>query len=216
MVAAFTNGLQKGKFLFSLYKNDPKTMSEVLYKATKYINAKDALLAKEEKPRKRERLEDTWQDQGRKKPRTGDRQDERRSKPLGGRFTNFTPLNAPLDQVLMQIKDKRTLMFPGKLKSDPTKRSRNKYCRFHRDHGHDMADCYDLKRQIEALIREGKLQKFVSKERTDTNLQEQASQRENDHPRPPVGNIRMIVEGTTTTGSSKKARKTYLKMVQNV
>ena len=175
LVAAFTNGLQKGKFLFSLYKNDPKTMSEVLYKATKYINAKDALLAKEEKPRKRERLEDTWQDQGRKKPRTGDRQDERRSKPLGGRFTNFTPLNAPLDQVLMQIKDKGTLMFPGKLKSDPTKRSRNKYCRFHRDHGHDMADCYDLKRQIEALIREGKLQKFVSKERTDTNLQEQAS-----------------------------------------
>ena len=30
LVAAFTNGLKKGKFLFSLYKNDPKTMSEVL------------------------------------------------------------------------------------------------------------------------------------------------------------------------------------------
>ena len=26
LVAAFTNGLKKGKFLFSLYKNDPKTM----------------------------------------------------------------------------------------------------------------------------------------------------------------------------------------------
>ena len=205
LVAVFTNGLQKGKFLFSLYKNDPKTMSEVLYKATKYINAKDALLAKEEKPRKRERLEDTWQDQGRKKPRTGDRQDERRSKPLGGRFTNFTPLNAPLDQVLMKIKDEGTLTFPGKLKSDPTKRSRNKYCRFHRDHSHDTADCYDLKQQIEALIREGKLQKFVSKERTSTNLREQAPRRENDYSRPLVGDIRMNVEGTVTTGSSKKA-----------
>ena len=34
-VAAFTktNGLLKGKFLFSLYKNDPKTMSDVLYRA---------------------------------------------------------------------------------------------------------------------------------------------------------------------------------------
>ena len=30
-VAAFTNGLRNGKFLFSLYKNDPKTMSNVLY-----------------------------------------------------------------------------------------------------------------------------------------------------------------------------------------
>ena len=45
LVAAFTNGLQKGKFLFSLYKNDSKTMSDVLYKATKYMNAEDALLA---------------------------------------------------------------------------------------------------------------------------------------------------------------------------
>ena len=58
LVAAFTNGLRKGKFLFSLYKNDPKTMSEVLYKATKYMNAEDALSAREKKPRKRERQDD--------------------------------------------------------------------------------------------------------------------------------------------------------------
>ena len=55
LVAAFTNGLRKGKFLFSLYKNDPKTMSEVLYKTTKYMNAEDELSTREEKPRKRER-----------------------------------------------------------------------------------------------------------------------------------------------------------------
>ena len=58
LVAAFTNGLQKGKFLFSLYKNDLKTMSDVLYKATKYMNAEDVLLAREEKPKKRERHEE--------------------------------------------------------------------------------------------------------------------------------------------------------------
>ena len=216
LVAAFTNGLRKGKFLFSLYKNDPKTMSEVLYRAIKYMNAEDTLSAREDKPRKRERVEDARQDHGGKKSRTGDRRDEKRSKPPGGRFTSFTPLNAPLYQVLMQIKDEGALKFPGKLKSDPTKRSRNKYCRFHRDHGHDTADCYDLKQQIEALIREGKLKKFVSKERTDAHTREQAPRRENDHPRPPVGDLRMIVGGTTTTGSSKKAQKTYLRMVQNV
>ena len=55
VMAIFTNGLRKGKFLFSLYKNDPKTMSDMLYKATKYMNAEDALLAGEEK---RERQED--------------------------------------------------------------------------------------------------------------------------------------------------------------
>ena len=45
LIATFTNGLLKGKFLFFLYKNDPKTMSDVLYKATKYMNTEDALLA---------------------------------------------------------------------------------------------------------------------------------------------------------------------------
>ena len=64
LIAAFTNGLRKGKFLFSLYKNDPKTMSDVLYRTTKYMNAEDELLAQEEKPRKRERQEDTRQDKG--------------------------------------------------------------------------------------------------------------------------------------------------------
>ena len=72
LVAAFTNGLRKGKFLYSLYKNNLKTMSEMLYRATKYMKAEDALLAREEKPKKRERRDDTRQDQRRKKARTGD------------------------------------------------------------------------------------------------------------------------------------------------
>ena len=101
------------------------------------------------------------------------------------------------------------------MKRDPNKRPRDKYCRFHRDHGHDTANCYDLKQQIEALIRQGKLQRFVNRERTDTP-EEQAPRRENDRPRPPIGDIRMIVGGIAVTGSSKKARKTYLRMVHSV
>ena len=67
----------------------------------------------------------------------------------------------------MQIKDEGALTFHGKLKGDLNKRSRDKYCHFHRDHVHDIADYYDLKQQIEALIRQGKLQRFVNKERAD-------------------------------------------------
>ena len=55
LVVVFTNGLQNGKFLFSLYKNDLKTISNVLYRATKYMNVENALLTWEEKPKKRER-----------------------------------------------------------------------------------------------------------------------------------------------------------------
>ena len=123
---------------------------------------------------------------------------------------------APVDQVLMQIKDEEALTYPGKLKGDPNRRSKDKYCRFHRDHSHDTADCYDLKQQIEALIKQGKLQRFVRKERADQPPQEQNPRRDNERPRPPIGDIRMIVGGTAVTGSSKRARKTYLRVVQNV
>ena len=76
-------------------------MSDMLYKATKYMNAEDALLACKEKPKKRERQEEARQDRGRKMARIEDKRDDRRSKPPTRRFTNFTPLNTPIDQVLM-------------------------------------------------------------------------------------------------------------------
>ena len=45
ILVVFTSGLRKGKFLFYLYKNDPKTINDVLYRATKYMNVEDELLA---------------------------------------------------------------------------------------------------------------------------------------------------------------------------
>ncbi|XP_050248540.1 uncharacterized protein LOC126695767 [Quercus robur] len=115
----------------------------------------------------------------------------------------------------MQIKDDTILTWPDKLMEDPNKRSRDKYCHFHQDHGHDTSECYDLKQQIEAFIRQGKLQRLVSKERTDSP-KEQAGRREDECPRPPLGDIRMIVRDTAAFGSSKKGHNTYLRMVQNV
>jgi len=135
----------------------------------------------------------------------GERREDRHFKPPTGRFTSFTSLTALIDQLLMQIKDEGTLTFPRKLKGDPNKRPRDRYCCFHRDHGHETADCYDLKQQIEAFIRQGKLQKFVSRERIDPPTQERAPRRDNERPKPPLGDIRMTVGGTAPTGSSRKA-----------
>ena len=84
LMAAITDELQKGKFLFSQYKNDPMTMSNVLYRVIKYMNAEDALLAREEKPKKRERREDVRPDRGRKMARTREQREDRRSKPPAG------------------------------------------------------------------------------------------------------------------------------------
>ncbi|XP_030924541.1 uncharacterized protein LOC115951488 [Quercus lobata] len=113
--------------------------------------------------------------------------------------------------VLMQIKDDPSLKWPEKMKGDPNKRNKNKYCRFHRDHGHDTDECYDLKQQIENLIRQGKLKHFVGRHRTDEKLKAKIE----ESSRPPLGEIRIIVGGNSM-GQSSKSKKTYLKAVQNV
>ena len=66
LVTAFTRGLRPGEFLFSLYKNEPKTMAKMLYKTTKYMNTEDAMIAQGDVLRKRQRQDDHCPDGGRK------------------------------------------------------------------------------------------------------------------------------------------------------
>ena len=138
------------------------------------IYAEDAIIAKKRK--RAEKMETNparHSEQGPrpKKGRTEDKRD-RDSRKAGPptRNQNYTPLNAPLDQVLMQIKDDPSLKWPEKMKGDPNKRNKNKYCRFHRNHGHDTDECFDLKQQIENLIRQGKLRYFVARDHKHEKL----------------------------------------------
>ena len=111
----------------------------------------------------------------------------------------------------MQIKDDHSLKWPEKMKGDPNKRNRNKYCCFHRDYGHDTDECFDLKQQIENLIRQGKLRNFLGRDHKDKKLKGKIE----ESSRPLLEEIRVIIGGSLT-GQSSKSKKTYLKMVQNV
>ena len=97
------------------------------------------------------------------------------------------------------------------MKGDPNKRNKNKYCCFHRDHGLDIDKCYDLKQQIENLIRQGKLRHFVGRDQKDEKLKGKVE----ESSWPSLGEIRVIIGGTSAVQSSK-SKKTYLKLVQNV
>ena len=176
------------------------------------MNAEDTMIARGSRSKKREKHDDPRPNRGRKLAQTSDKKVDRRLRPLLGRIANFTPLNAPFNQVLMQIKDDLALTWLDKLKGDLNKRPRNKYCRFHRDHGHDTFECYDLKRQIEALIKQGQLQWFIGIERARENppTDLEPSQRPEECPRALLGEIRIIVGGSTMASSSWNTRKTYL------
>ena len=121
---------------------------------------------------------------------------DRDNKKLGpsARNQQYAPLNVPLEQVLMQIKDDPSLKWPEKIKGDPNKCNRNKYCRFHKDYGHDTDECFDLKQQIENLIRQGKLRNFLGRDHKDEKLKGKIE----ESSRPPLGEIRVIIGGSST------------------
>nr|XP_023918428.1 uncharacterized protein LOC112029979 [Quercus suber] len=158
-LTTFKAGLRFREFVASLAKKPPKKMVEMFLKAQKYMNAEDALAAMGDTERTGDKMRKDDKRRGQKR----DCQDRRisdgskRRDDKAPRIVKFTPLVMPVDKILTQIKDEHYLKWPRPLHSSPNVRDKNKYCRFHKDHGHYTEDCGDLKEQIEELIRKGKL-----------------------------------------------------------
>ena len=170
--------------MFSISRNPQASMSEVLAKAKKYINGKEALISKKESSSTRKEKSATNKRRGRsprrqngqeKSPskererspkrrgnlrdRLGPSQSERRRRYSPQRFT---PLTASVSQVLHEVHNEQFLRWPTHMKSDPAIRDNTKYCEFHKDYGHRTNNCIQLKREIEYLIQRGYLRRFIS------------------------------------------------------
>ncbi|XP_058092432.1 uncharacterized protein LOC131238855 [Magnolia sinica] len=136
----------------------------------------------------------------------------RPNKQPNSKFKTYTPLNKTPEQVPMEIQDKRLLHWLNKLKSDPKNRSKNKYYLFHRNHGHNTSDCFDLKQEIEALIRNNHLGEYV-------NLGEYINHRgdrvavKDEQPvnNEPTGEIHTIIEGHGGGGDLNNAKKVHVR-----
>jgi hypothetical protein len=94
---------------------------------------------------------------------------ERKAKPSQkgnqSQSQKWTPLNATLSTVLMDIKRDPAFRWPPRMRTPPEKRNNQKFCEYHNDHGHQTEDCMVLRKEIELLIQNGKLVKFVANEK---------------------------------------------------
>ncbi|XP_043706002.1 splicing regulatory glutamine/lysine-rich protein 1-like [Telopea speciosissima] len=108
-----------------------------------------------------------------KRSATDDRKDEKRTRTDRraersdrARSPEYTPLNTSRKEILMQIQDDGHICRPRPMQAKSS-RNPNKYCLFHKDTGHDTEDCYQLKREIEELIKAGHLKRYIKGSREE-------------------------------------------------
>ena len=123
-------------------------MDELVHSAQNFMNADDAIIAKKRKKAERMEADPPPSSRTRTSSKEGlDRREGSRQWESKFVFRKESAIHA-LEQVLMQIKDDPSLKWLEKIKGDPNKCNRNKYCCFHKDHGHDTDEYFDLKQQI--------------------------------------------------------------------
>ncbi|XP_043714656.1 uncharacterized protein LOC122663012 [Telopea speciosissima] len=165
---ALRSGIQDTELKKSLIMDEPGDMYELFSRCEKYINLAEVLVAEQLK-------EDKFEKKGQEKKdvqageagskRNKEEKDGRRKKeerrawvPKAGGVESepvYTALTHNRAYILNEIKDQMNLRWPAKMVKPAHERNKNKYCRFHQDHGHGTEDCRQLKDEIEALIQRG-------------------------------------------------------------
>jgi hypothetical protein len=81
---------------------------------------------------------------------------------------NWTLINAPAKEVLMEIKKDPDYKDPPPIKGKLLPHNLHKYCHYHGSHGHWTNSCLALREMIERYIADGKLTCFLGEQKDQT------------------------------------------------
>ncbi|XP_022156024.1 uncharacterized protein LOC111022993 [Momordica charantia] len=214
----FLTGLADETLTVKLGEEAPATFVEVLQKAKKVIYGQELLRTKtsrlerqiDQKKTNQERRKVDSKSKDKGSSSSGGRTEYRRSKigPSRSRlYERYTPTTIPISEILTNIEEngmENLLKRHEKLQGDPQKRHKDKYCCFHRDHGHNTSNCWELKGQIEDLIQDGYFKKFVGKPRSNSVEKKEERKRSRT---PPRRDDRPAIINTIFGGQSGNKRK---------
>ncbi|XP_022150859.1 uncharacterized protein LOC111018904 [Momordica charantia] len=135
-----------------------------------------------------------------------------------GPYERYTPTTILISEILTNIEEnglEKLLKRPHKPRGDLKKCSKDRYCRFHHDHGHDTMSYWELKHQIEDLIQDGYFKKYVGKLGSSSVEKKQERKRSKTPPRrddrPAVINT---IFGGPSGGQSRNKRKELVREVR--
>ena len=157
---ALQRGTTNDDFRKSLAKKAPESMNALQERAGKYIKVEESMKRAYHPQAQNNNNNNSSSGSGnRKRPGTTEYNveskqprvepdSEQAPKKKGPRFTDYARLNTSRSEILMEIERDGAVRWPKPLRSDPEKRNRNLFCRFHRDTGHSTDDCKQLKDEI--------------------------------------------------------------------
>ncbi|XP_074328083.1 uncharacterized protein LOC141665997 [Apium graveolens] len=226
VMISLQQGIRDEFFKMSLAKRPPESLLQLQDRAGKYIKVEESMkkIAVNNEPTGNKKQK-TYQeyDAKDKYPRIGKNSDSSSSKKnQQPRFAEYARLNAIRSQILMEIEKDKDFKWLKPLRGDPEKRDKSRYCRFHKDVGHNTGDCRKLKDEIEYLIRRGKFGRFTKGEEAGgqkrDNDRRDDDRRGNDRDRNPQprGPVINMISGPTTTGTTRNSRKAYAREVMSI
>ncbi|KAK0583290.1 hypothetical protein LWI29_035505 [Acer saccharum] len=229
VIAAFTNGLQSGRLSFDLRRDRPKTYEEMMEIAGDYALAEEEEVAQggsyvhghkpdsksDHKDDKKTQSRDRQRDEKGQKGHPRESKGNARANRFRGRYNHYTPLTGDHDEILSVVEDKGLAKYPRQ-QSANARRDTTKYCRFHKDHGHETSKCFQLRDHIESLIRDGHLKDFALKGDKHGGRQDsrQGNGQERKSPRRSSPNATInTIFGRPHTGRSNRERMSEVREV---
>nr|GEW90377.1 reverse transcriptase domain-containing protein [Tanacetum cinerariifolium] len=131
-ISGFMHGVNNPELTKRLNEHVPKTMEEMMITTTAFIRGEAAAASKK-------KGHVSWKPQDESKRHSVDKRTPKEI--LATEASKFQPLPPMVTPV--------------------EKRSSNKFCDFHNDKGHSIDECMQLKKQIEELVRAGKLSHLI-------------------------------------------------------
>ncbi|KAL0378569.1 UNVERIFIED_CONTAM: hypothetical protein Sradi_3162400 [Sesamum radiatum] len=148
MVSILIHGLRKGTLASALVRDPPEDVEQLMKAAQKYIDEEE-INAMNDGEWQRSRDRGHWKDNREKYARA----DKEKEPPYRPKFHRYTLLATTHTKALMMVEKSNLLQWPQHTRFTPAKRFSNKYCKFSREKGHDTEDCYQLRDEIERLVR---------------------------------------------------------------
>nr|GEW68147.1 reverse transcriptase domain-containing protein [Tanacetum cinerariifolium] len=152
-ISGFMHGVNNPELTKRLNEHVPKTMEEMMITTTAFIRGEAAAASKK-------KVNVSWKPQDQSKRHSSNKRSDFRGHSREGMGPNrFTPLTRTPKEILATEASK--FQPPPPMVTPVEKRSSNKFCDFHNDKGHSTDECIRLKKQIEELVRAGKLSHLI-------------------------------------------------------